>query len=164
MNLFRTISIATISLKKRKLTLFFLGGVTLLLFMILTIINKPLINRTTPNGIISFELAKTFSNSEIILTSWEQTEKQYAALSLGLDYLFMFAYSLFLCLSILIISDSFKNRNHFLFLSGFYLAWLQLLAAIFDGFENYFLIKLLFGSQLELFSQLAFYFASIKFF
>jgi hypothetical protein len=46
---------------------------------------------------------------------------------------------------------------------GLLLAKLQFVAALFDAIENFVLIKLLLGSNNNIFSLIAYYFASIKF-
>jgi len=136
---------------------------TLMLLFSLTIIDRSLKTEPAPRGIISFELAKDFSSSTEILSSWDSTAKLNAALSLGLDYLFLVVYSFFLALSCYVLSQKIAGFNNWLSGAGIGLAWMQFLAAIFDAIENYALIRLLFGSQQAYLPQAAFYFATIKF-
>ena len=58
----------------------------------LQLINIPLRTPAAPQGIVSFELTWNSATAQRILTSWDQTARLYAALSIGLDYLFMYAY------------------------------------------------------------------------
>ena len=50
-----------------------------------------------------------------------------------------------------------------LFRFGRVIAFMQILAGIFDGIENYGLIRLLFGSDNATFAAMAFFFATLKF-
>jgi hypothetical protein len=133
------------------------------MLIVLCIINLPLQNPNAQNGIVSFELAGNLATSTKILNSWDSSAKLSASLSLGIDYLFLFLYSLFFFVVILKISKYFKNSLKLFSKIGIYLALLQPLAALFDAIENYFLIQLLFGSVNGAFSILAFWSASIKF-
>jgi len=151
------------SLSSRKNALFLLGFLTLFLTIVLHILDQPLQNVSAPNGIVSFELAKDFSQSQKILASWNPAARLYAALSLGIDYLYLAAYSFFLSLSCFSIAQKFSDGANRFFRTGILIAWLQLTAAVFDALENYVLIRLLLGSQQELFSRLAYYFACVKF-
>lgn len=53
-------------------------------------------NSETAQGIISFELAKDLSKSEVILNSWNVVSKTAAGMSMGFDFLFLLVYSLFI--------------------------------------------------------------------
>lgn len=59
----------------------------ILLFALRTL-DAPLRTSAAPRGIVSFELAQNYDASRQILDSWSTDAKVYAALSLGLDYLF----------------------------------------------------------------------------
>ncbi len=146
--------------------LFWLAGlVTVLLLWVLGLVDKPLRTAAAPNGIVSFELAHSFLQSQKILASWDATAKLYAAFSLGLDYLFLVSYGLFLAWSVWLLAKRFGETNRFrwVYRLGLVLAGLQILAAVLDAFENGFLIRLLFGAQNPAFSAWAFYCASFKF-
>jgi len=151
-----------LSVQTQKKALIFFGVAALILLITISMVDQPLKNSNS-GGIISYELAGNFERSQEILNSWDYTAKLYAAFSLGIDYLFMVAYSLFLALSIYKLSQNFVGQKESLLKIGIYLSWAQFVAAIFDGIENYFLFRLLSGSQVEMFSTLAFYSASIKF-
>jgi len=84
-------------------------------------------------------------------------------LSLGLDFIFIVSYSFFLSLLVYRISRIYSGSGEWLLRLGGMLAMLQFVAAVFDVFENFFLIRLLLGSQAEIFSSLAFGFAAGKF-
>jgi len=142
-----------LSAQSQKSALVFFGISTLMLLITLSIVDQPLKNADS-GGIIAYELAGSFDRSQEMLNSWDHNAKLYAAFSLGIDYLFMVAYSL---------SQNFVGRKEWLSRLGIYLTWAQFAAACFDAIENYFLFRLLLGSQTEIFSALAFYSSSIKF-
>ncbi len=151
-----------LSPQSQKRALIFFGISALILLITLSIVDQSLKN-VDSGGIISYELAGSFDRSQEMLNSWDHNTKLYAAFSLGIDYLFMVSYSLFLALSIFKLSQNFVGHKNWLSQLGIYLAWAQFAAACFDAIENYFLFRLLLGSQTEIFSALAFYSASIKF-
>ncbi len=147
----------------RKKAVWLLGLATAMLLWAESAVDGPLRTAWAPNGIISFELAKSFTVAQKIMASWNPNAKLYAAFSLGLDYLFLVAYSLFLALAVFSVAKIFKERSKGFFRIGLLLAWLQFLAAVFDALENGFLIRLLFGAQNSWFSLFAFYCATLKF-
>jgi len=153
------IKISSNTLRK---TLWILGISTLVLFVFISILDQPLRTNAAPNGIVSFELAGTFNKTQNILSSWNQSTKLTAIRSLIVDYLFLIAYSFFFAFLIFWLSIFFTYKKWLISL-GIVLGWLQFLAAFFDALENYFLLRLLFNSQNEIFPSLAFYFASVKF-
>ena len=121
-----------------------------------------LITEISPNGIVSFELAKELSGSKQIINSWDTIAKNAAGLSLGFDFLFLMIYSSFISMLI-------YNLNKRLFLKTSYHAWqfiiflIPFIAAFFDIIENIALIKLLLGDLNQIWSSMAFYFALVKF-
>ncbi len=123
----------------------------------------PLVTNEAPSGIIAFELAKTLEQSQAILASWDANEKINAGISLGIDFLFLFVYGVFFALACFSVAIKFKNSVEWFYKLGITLAFLQIVAALFDAIENIALIKLLLGSNNSLFSPIAYYFASIKF-
>jgi len=136
---------------------------TLILLMCMNLIDAPLKTSAAPNGIISFEFAGKILVAQEMVQSWGTKGRIYAGLSLGLDYLFLFAYSLTLALGCVIAPRSFSQPGQFLYNFGVMLAWAQFGAAILDSVENYALIKILLGSQREIFVVLAYWCALPKF-
>ena len=151
-------------IEKDKLSRIFivLGVLTLILMFTLNSINSQLSNKTAPMGIVSFELAGTLENSQNIMAGWGEDGKTYAALSLGLDYLFLVAYASFLSLGCLLVTNKLTNTGK-LIITGILLSWSQFLAGFLDGIENWALIQLLFHSQNEFYPMLAKYCAIPKF-
>ena len=146
-----------------KQILIFSGLLTVILFLALGYFDKPLITENAPDGIISFELAKEIDNSIAIISSWDVNAKINAGLSLGIDFLFLAVYAIFFATACYLIAQKYLNKNNWFYKTGLFLAKLQFVAALFDAIENIALIKLLLGSNNEIYSSIAFYFASIKF-
>ncbi len=146
-----------------KLLFWFLLLSTVLLMFILNIIGAPLINSAAPSGIVSFELAGNPGNSEKILASWNQEARMHAALSLGLDYLFMVAYAAAISLGCVWAAEGIRSRRWPLSSLGIYLAWGQWLAAVLDAVENIGLIVILFFQVVSPWPEIARWCAIFKF-
>lgn len=146
-----------------KQTLIVTGIITIIVFLALRTFDAPLRNETTPGGIVTFEFAKDIETAENIINSWDENAKLNAGLSIGIDYLFLIAYSLFFSISIFLISNNFQNKFVLLRKIGMAFTFLLLFAGLCDAIENYALIQLLLGSQNAMFPTIAYYFASIKF-
>ena len=119
---------------------------SLTLTVALTLIGKPLKNETAPGGIITFEFARDAADASRIVASWDASARQHAALSLGLDYLYLFAYSTAIGFACAWLAASLRGRGlPLLAKAGIWLAWAQWLAALFDALENYVLLRALFS-------------------
>ncbi len=155
---------SVISSKSIKIFLWILLFSTLLLFILISVLDIPLKTATAPGGIVSFELAGNFLHSQKILESWNHKARLNAIQSLVADYLFLISYSFLFAFTIFIITKFYEKVKNNLFVKvGIFLGWLQFVAAIFDSFENYFLLRIIFGSQNPAYPEYAFYFASLKF-
>lgn len=150
-----------LKLSNRKI-LIFSAILTLILLFSLRIFDSPLHTIQAPNGIVSFELAKNIDTTKSILTSWDSVAKINAGLSLGLDFLFLFSYSIFFATACLMITENF-NKNHLKYKIGILFVYFLLIAGACDAIENIALIKLLLGSNNGIYSSIAYYFASVKF-
>jgi hypothetical protein len=146
---------------EKKLT-FSLLYLLLISAVVMRYFDRFLINETTPNGIFSFELAKTLERSVEIINSWTNLGKTYAGLSLGFDFLFLLIYTLFISLIIHKLNERLWTGKAF-YRIGELLIWTMFLTAIFDTIENVSLIKLLIGGRQQFWSSLAYYFAIAKF-
>lgn len=120
---------------------------SLVLLIALRILDAPLRTAVAPRGIVSFELAKDADASRQILDSWNARAKTQAAFSLGLDYLFLIVYAVFISLACVQVSEALRHRSPLLACLGEILAWAQFLAAILDAVENAALISLLLRSE-----------------
>ena len=143
--------------------LLILSGVgTLVLFLVISAINNNLITDVAPLGIISFELAPNLTQAKNIIYSWDKTQQMYAAFSLGIDYLFLFAYALFLSGLAGLIASMANAGNRFKktgLLAG-YLIWI---AAGLDVIENIALFQILFNGSYNIWPPLAAGSATVKF-
>ena len=133
------------SARKRSLVIALV--LSLVLLIALRVLDVPLRTAVAPRGIVSFELAKDVATSRQILDSWNAQAKTHAALSLGLDYLFLIAYALFISLACVQVGKALQNRSPWLARLGGILAWAQFLAAILDAVENVALISLMLNSE-----------------
>jgi hypothetical protein len=137
--------------------------ITIVILFIMNILSQPLVNSQSPLGIISFELAKSPSNSASILNSWDPNDKLVAAFSLGLDFLFMVSYSFTLGLGCVWVAVLLRNKNIAIGAIGIAIAWLQWLAAILDGIENWELMQILLRGAISPRPEIAFWCAAMKF-
>jgi hypothetical protein len=130
----------------RKRTLIAALVLSLVLLTAMRILDVPLRTAVAPRGIVSFELARDGSASRQILDSWNARAKIHAALSLGLDYLFLIAYAVFISMACIQVGNALQRRSPSLARLGGILAPAQFLAAILDAVENLALIFLLLNS------------------
>ena len=137
--------------------------VSAILLLTMRTLDTPLRTHTAPRGIVSFELAVDYEASQQILGSWNSEAKINAALSLGLDFLFLIVYALFISLSCAQIAAALKDNRSIFFRAAVVLAWAQFLAAILDTIENIALIRLLLDSSSKWLPWLARWGAIIKF-
>jgi len=114
----------------------------------------------SPNGIVSFELARTPERVSAIMAGWTPLAKLYAALGLGLDYLFMPSYALTIALGVLL---ALKRHGGWFASLGIWVGWGSLAAALFDAFENIALWETLAHGVNLTWPQVAFWCASFKF-
>jgi hypothetical protein len=137
-------------------------SLAVVLFMVLQLLDRPLQTTAAPNGIVSFELAGDMAAASAILASWGDEGRVYAALSLGLDYLFLFAYATAIGLACILIGRALEHRRAVRLLAVLF-AWAILGAAALDAVENFALIELLLGAQEGHWAPLASTAALLKF-
>ncbi|MFZ4639460.1 MAG: hypothetical protein ACOYMP_03515 [Nodosilinea sp.] len=134
--------------------------VTVLSSIALAAIGSPLTNPQTPWGILSFELCAYGSSCTAIVHSWTGSVPLKAALSLGVDYLFMVAYSATLFLGLLMMADRVPPGLRPLTLGSAAAVWLVGTA---DALENYFLFHILVSPSNPQFAWAATLSATVKF-
>ncbi len=149
-----------VPLHLRKPMFYFFFIFTLVIFGVFRQLDQPLQTTAAPNGIVSFELARTFDNSQAMINSWDSNARLFAAFGLGLDYLFMPIYALALSLGLLLAGRG--KANWYLTLTA-WLGWGAFAAALFDMLENYALWRALIGSMDSIFPRVATWCATIKF-
>ncbi len=84
---------------ERKLSLI-LFGLVVVMVVIMCFFDAPLKNEISPQGIVSFELAKDVDKSVAIIDSWDTIAKTSAKWSMAFDFLFLIVYGLFIGLMI----------------------------------------------------------------
>ena len=146
----------------RKRLFFIFLFLTILLFAVFRVLDQPLRTSAAPNGIVSFELARTPEKAIQLLMSWESDPKAYefAAFGLGIDYLFMPLYSLALAFGTLLASG---RHGGWIKSLGAVAGWGAFAAALFDAVENYALFQVLLGAYRSSYPALAAFCATLKF-
>lgn len=114
-------------------------------------------------SLIDLELAGSMARSNVIIDYWKNNDViQWAYFHLGLDFLFLISYSVFLFLGCHTSALQLKSFPFFIHL-GLVIGWLQPLAGIFDLVENYSLIHVLYNTPNDFWPQLASWCAMPKF-
>ena len=127
-------------------------------------IDLPLRVPGNPHGIVSGEFCGWARSCEATLAAWGEPGRQWAMLSLGLDYLFMLEYAGLVCMGLLMAAQRLEHQAppvQAKLLRGF--AMLALLAGGFDVAENLCLIGVVHSGQGGALAEWAAWFASLKF-
>jgi hypothetical protein len=132
----------------------------LVVMVALNVLGAPLQTADAPAGIVSYEFSGNSEGANTILNSWDNRARQYAALNLGLDYLFMPAYSTAIALAAIWVGQAIGGRSQSF---AVWLAWGQWLAALLDATENVALLKMLLDTTAAPWPQLAYWCAAVKF-
>jgi hypothetical protein len=135
-------------------------AITIAIFGIFRILDQPLRTAAAPNGIVSFELARTVDASQAMVDSWDANARLFAAFGLGFDFLFMPVYALALSLGLLLAIEDKKNRY-----AAFaaWMGWGVFAATLFDATENYALWHILIGGAISPYPAIAAWCATFKF-
>jgi len=118
---------------------------TLASLFALAVIDEHLKNTASPLGIVSFELCAFQFNCAAIPASWSSEAKVYAAMSLGLDYLFMLAYPTAISCGLWLLAKINPSKLQRPMILMAYMIWLAGLA---DAIENYYLFQMLLGQSI----------------
>jgi len=160
-----------VPVEHRRRLFFTLLLLTLILFAVFRVLDQPLRTPAAPNGIVSFELARTPEKAFQVMVSWTPINFQgpdilrirgylYAAFGLGLDYLFMPMYAFALAFGTLLAA----GRHSAWFKSlGAAAGYGAFAAALFDAVENFALLHILSGEFQSAYPALAATCATIKF-
>lgn len=152
-----------IPVAKQKNVFVYLLALTLVVMVSLQALDNPLKTDAAPQGIVSYEFAGDFPTARTILDSWGTMGQVYAGLSLGLDFLFLFAYAGSIGLGCVLIARKLLPLGGNVYRIGQLLAWGLLIAAFLDYLENYALIRTLLGSEMALWPLMARWCAIPKF-
>jgi hypothetical protein len=134
-------------------------ALTIAIFGIFRILDQPLRTVAAPNGIVSFELARTVDASQAMVDSWDANARLFAAFGLGFDFLFMPVYALALSLGLLLAIG--EKKNWYAAFAA-WMGWGVFAAAIFDSVENYALWYVLTGTVAQ-YPAIAAWCATFKF-
>lgn len=156
--------------ENRKRFFFIFLALTMLMFAIFRVLDEPLRTPAAPNGIVSFELARTPEKASQILASWTpikgnniwENRKRllFASLGLGLDYLFMPLYSLALAFGTTL---AINRQTGWIKSLGSLAGWGAFVAVLFDAVENFALFQVLLGAYESSYPAIAASCAMIKF-
>jgi hypothetical protein len=135
-------------------------ALTILIFGIFRGLDQPLRTSAAPNGIVSFELARSVPMSQAIRDSWDADARLFAAFGLGVDYLFMPVYALALSLGLLLAMNGKSGGYHSI---AAWMGWGAIAAAFFDAVENFALWQVLVNGAFLPYPQFAAFCASVKF-
>lgn len=138
-------------------------GLTILLMAVFLITGAPLTTEAAPNGVVSFEVARSVENAHTIIESWDANAQLRAAFGLGLDYLFMVVYASTIAFGCGIASNLLQKKGWPLAKWGNLLAWGVILAALLDAVENIALTILLWGNLSSPWPEIARWCAIFKF-
>lgn len=126
----------------------------------MSIIGAPLKSQAAPHGIVTLELCAFTSDCAEILRTWTAPQREYAMLSLGLDYLYLLLYPAFIASALMLVARGLSGRFQS---TATFLAWLLALAGMADAVENYCLIQMLSTGRVAEFAVPAAVCASGKF-
>ena len=117
-------------------------------------------NAVSPQGIVSFELCAYTGSCRAIVEAWGPVGQVWAALSLGVDYLFMFLYPATIFLGLLLVVVHVPERLKMLTTGAALAVWG---AGAADALENYCLAQMLVNPAAGGYAWPAAIFATIKF-
>ncbi len=123
----------------------------------------PLRTAAAPNGIISFELAGSAAAAQAILVSWGELARLDASFGLGIDFLFMVAYSTMIGVAAIWAGRTLAGRGSWLAGLAGLVAWGLWLAVLCDSVENIMLLKQLFSGAASPLPEIAGISAAFKF-
>ncbi|HQR23661.1 MAG TPA: hypothetical protein PK163_02675 [Steroidobacteraceae bacterium] len=129
-------------------------------FAALAAMDLSLRNPASPNGIVSFELCAYSGSCRDIVAHWDPTTQLKAAMSLGVDYLFMVAYPAAICCGLLLLASSVPASLEPLTRRA---AWVIWIAGAADALENYCLARMLLVPDAQQYAWPAAIFATVKF-
>jgi hypothetical protein len=151
---------------------------TIILFALFRVLDRPLRTPAAPNGIVSFELAGSPLQAQAITHEWKRSSLLlsnvagqanpdivnipyvFAAFGLGIDYLFMPLYAFALAFGTLFAAGKHSGWIKSL---GAVAGYGAFVAALFDAVENYALFQILLNRVYSPYPEIAYVCASLKF-
>ncbi len=126
-------------------------------------LDAPLRTAAAPNGIISFELAGSLAAAQAILASWGPAAQLDASFGLGIDFLFMAAYSTMIGVAAIWAGRALAARGWPFARQAGIIAWGLWVAVICDSIENFMLLVQLFNGAASPLPEIAAVCAALKF-
>ena len=167
-----------VSEQYRKRLFFAFLFLTVVLFAVFRVLDRPLQTSAAPNGIVSFELAGSPLQALAITDEWKRSSLLlsevagqanpdivnipyvFASFGLGIDYLFMPLYAFALAFGTLLAAN---RHGGWLKSLGAVAGYGAFAAALFDAVENYALFQILLNRVYSPYPEIAYYCASLKF-
>jgi hypothetical protein len=109
---------------------------TYLLLLLQAVLNRPLKTAVAPRGIVSLQLAGTAGRAREVIDSWDDAASRSARHGVWLDYLYLVSYAAALVLGCVWAARQLAGASVWMAAIGPILAWLVVLAAVFDAIEN----------------------------
>ncbi len=117
-----------------------------------------------PRGLVELELTGNVVGAARIIARWRMQGALPAAfVSMGLDFLFLLAYSTTIALACVWAAENVRGNGWPLWQVGILLAWGQWLAALLDAVENIAMLKMMVSAVASPWPQVARYCALPKF-
>ncbi|MGB8645576.1 MAG: hypothetical protein WCF84_10080 [Anaerolineae bacterium] len=115
------------------------------------------------SGVVSFELAGRVAVSRAMIDSWNDFARLDVSFGLGIDFLFMVAYSTLIGMACIWAARTLRTRRWPLAALGASLAWGIWLAVLCDSIENIMLLSQLFYGVFSPLPEIAAACATVKF-
>lgn len=135
-------------------------AVTLLIGVVFLFMDPMLRTSLAPYGIVSLELCAYKDSCDAMVAGWDMRQQSIAAFLLGIDYLFLLAYSAAIFAAYRLSREKLDGRLRAISLR---IAWLAPLAGVCDAIENAYLLGGLFASDFTSVGWPAALAATIKF-
>lgn len=130
---------------------------------VLSFLDQDLKTSASPYGIVSFEFAGDLATAKYIIKEWGESGRVLAGFHLGLDYLFLVFYPIFISLGCALAATHFWSTHKRLSRIALVLSWGQIFAGLLDAVENLALLNLLRGFVYDLLAPIAWWCAAVKF-
>ena len=136
---------------------------TIAIAIAMLVVDHPLKTTHAPLGIISLQLAGTTQAAKQVVYDWDHRDRLLAAFGLGLDYLFLASYSLWMFFGCRWAAVRWSRSNPRRASQFALLAWGAILAGVLDAAEDVVLLIFLLSDGRSVLYPLAFWCAVAKF-
>ena len=136
---------------------------TIVICVAMLIVDHPLKTTHAPLGIISLQLAGSTQAAKQVVYDWDPKHRLAAAFGLGLDYLFLCSYAIWIFLGSRWAALRWMKTQPARAQIFAWLSWAALVAGALDGVENVILLIFLQSDGRSVLYPLAFWCAVVKF-